>query len=312
MAQAGRGGPGRAADRPGAAGHGDPPDGAARCSTLPAVSLPDGPFQVHRDGVVLDAEVAGTGPEVLLLHGLTATRRYVLHGSRGLERGGRRVIAYDARGHGRSTPAPDPAAYAYRPTLADDAVAVLDAAGAERATLMGQSMGSATALAVAFTHPERVRGLVIVTPAHRGAPAADMTRWDALSRGLAGGGAEGFMAAYGTPRVPERWRDSIATVIRQRMERHEHPEGVAAALAAIPRTAAFDGIDALGDLRVPVLIVGSRDELDPDHPLAIAREYAERIPGAELVVEDEGESPLAWRGGTLSNVVLEFLERRGA
>lgn len=271
-----------------------------------------GPFRVDRGGgVVLDAESAGDGPEVLLLHGLTATRRYVLHGSRGLERAGRRVISYDARGHGRSTPPADPGEYAYRPTLAGDAVAVMDAAGAETAVLMGQSMGSATALAVAFAHPERVRGLVIVTPAHRGHPASDMTRWDALSRGMATGGVEGFMAAIGEPRVPEKWRTSIMTVVRQRMERHEHPDGVAAALAAVPRTAAFDGIEALRDLRVPTLVVGSRDDLDPDHPLAVAEDYARLIPGAELIVEEPGESPLAWRGGTLSSVVLDFMSRRG-
>jgi len=276
------------------------------------MAVSEGPFRVDRGGgVVLDAESAGEGPEVLLLHGLTATRRYVLHGSRGLERAGRRVISYDARGHGRSTPPADPVEYAYRPTLADDAVAVLDASGARDAVLMGQSMGSATALAVAFTHPERVRGLVIVTPAHRGHPAADMTRWDALSRGLATGGVEGFMAAMGEPRVPEKWRSSITTVVRQRMERHEHPDGVAAALAAIPRTAAFDGVEALRDLRVPVLVVGSRDELDPDHPLAVAQEYARLIPGCELLVEDPGESPLAWRGGSLSAAVLDLMARRG-
>lgn len=276
------------------------------------MAVVEGPFRVDRGGgVVLDGESAGAGPEVLLLHGLTATRRYVLHGSRTLERAGRRVIAYDARGHGRSTPPADPADYAYRPTLADDAVAVMDAAGAPDAVLMGQSMGSATALAVAFTHPERVRGLVIVTPAHRGHPASDMTRWDALSEGLATGGVDGFMAAIGEPRVPEKWRSSITTVVRQRMERHEHPDGVAAALAAIPRTAAFDGVDALRDLRVPVLVVGSRDELDPDHPLAVAEEYARVIPDCELVVEEPGESPLAWRGGTLSNTVLDFMTRRG-
>jgi len=276
------------------------------------MAVSEGPFRVDRGGgVVLDAESAGEGPEVLLLHGLTATRRYVLHGSRGLERAGRRVISYDARGHGRSTPPADPVEYAYRPTLADDAVAVLDASGARDAVLMGQSMGSATALAVAFTHPERVRGLVIVTPAHRGRPAADMTRWDALSRGLATGGAEGFMAAMGEPRVPEKWRSSITTVVRQRMERHEYPDGVAAALAAIPRTAAFDGVEALRDLRVPVLVVGSRDELDPDHPLAVAQEYARLIPGCELLVEDPGESPLAWRGGSLSAAVLDLMARRG-
>jgi hypothetical protein len=55
-------------------------------------------------------------------------------------------------------------------------------------------------------------------------------------------------------------------------------------------------------------VVGSRDELDPEHPLAIAEEWAARIPGARLVVEAEGESPLAWRGGSLSKLVIDFLD----
>jgi pimeloyl-ACP methyl ester carboxylesterase len=263
------------------------------------------------DGVVLDGEASGEGPAVLLLHGLTATRRYVLHGSTALQRGGRRVIAYDARGHGRSTPAPDPLAYDYV-TLAGDAMAVLDAAGAPAAVLMGQSMGSATAIAATLAHPDRVSALVVVTPAHRGAPVADPSRWDALAAGYAAGGAEGFLEAYGVPRVPERQRDAVTTVIRQRMERHEHPEGVVAALRATPRTAAFAGMDALRAIACPTLIVASRDAMDPDHPLEVAREYAALIPGAELVVEAEGESPLAWRGGSLAATVLRFLESAGA
>jgi 3-oxoadipate enol-lactonase len=55
----------------------------------------------------LALETHGEGPPVVGLHGLTATRRYVLMGSRQLERSGRRVILYDARGHGESPPAPD-------------------------------------------------------------------------------------------------------------------------------------------------------------------------------------------------------------
>ena len=53
----------------------------------------------------LAGEEAGEGVPVVLLHGLTATRRYVVMGSRNLERGGHRVVMYDARGHGRSAPA---------------------------------------------------------------------------------------------------------------------------------------------------------------------------------------------------------------
>ena len=61
-------------------------------------------FSVRQGGVTLSGEESGSGPPIVLLHGLTATRRYVVMGSRALERSGHRVIGYDARGHGRSTP----------------------------------------------------------------------------------------------------------------------------------------------------------------------------------------------------------------
>jgi pimeloyl-ACP methyl ester carboxylesterase len=265
------------------------------------------PIAVRSGAVTLSGEIAGEGPPVLLLHGLTATRRYVVHGSRVLERAGRRVIAYDARGHGASSPAGGPADYSYA-ALVDDAVAVLDAAGVERAALVGQSMGSATAVGMALAHPERASALVAVTPAHLGRPSTNLARWDALADGLESGGPEGFLKALGPFTLDERWQDAVRTVILQRLGRHEHPEAVADALRGIPRTAAFDGLEALEALRLPTLIVGSRDEADPDHPLEVAEEYARRIPGARLLVEEPGESPLAWRGGALSKVVLELLE----
>ena len=65
------------------------------------------------DGVVLSASSAGEGIPIVLLHGLTATRRYVVMGSRALQRSGHRVLAYDARAHGTSDPAPDPEDYGY-------------------------------------------------------------------------------------------------------------------------------------------------------------------------------------------------------
>ena len=68
---------------------------------------------IERDGVGLAVADSGSGIPVVLLHGLTATRRYVVMGSTALERSGHRVVAYDARGHGRSAPAPDPDAYGY-------------------------------------------------------------------------------------------------------------------------------------------------------------------------------------------------------
>ena len=112
---------------------------------------------VERAGVRLSVEEAGEGIPVVLLHGLTATRRYVVMGSRALERSGHRVIAYDARGHGQSTPAPAADAYGYD-ELAADLAAVLDELEVERAVLAGASMGAHTALRLALDAPERVAG----------------------------------------------------------------------------------------------------------------------------------------------------------
>ncbi|MDX6645849.1 MAG: hypothetical protein QOK40_1576 [Miltoncostaeaceae bacterium] len=246
---------------------------------------------------------------MLLLHGLTATRRYVLHGSRTLERAGHDVIAYDARGHGDSDPAPDGEGYGYAALVAD-AIAVLDAAGVERAALAGHSMGAATAAALALSHPDRVAALVLVTPAHRGRPSADLERWDRLADGLEHGGPEGFLAAYGTV-VPQRWAGTERTMILQRMARHRHPAAVAAALREVPRSTAFDGLGALAAVQAPTLVVGSRDEIDPGHPFEVACQYAERIPGARLLVEPEGEAPLAWRGGRLSQAIAGYLGEVG-
>jgi pimeloyl-ACP methyl ester carboxylesterase len=250
---------------------------------------------------------AGEGIPVVLLHGLTATHRYVVMGSRSLERSGHRVIAYDARGHGRSRPAPAPDAYGYA-ELAADLVDVLGERGVGRAVLAGASMGAHTAVRLALEAPERVAGLVLVTPAYDPAAHGDargLARWDALAAGLRTGGVEGFVAAYGEPGVPAAWRDTVLTVLRQRLSAHEHPGAVADALEAVPRSRPFGGLDDLPAIAAPTVVVADRDEADPGHPLAVGEAYARAIPGARLVVEEEGKSPIAWQGGQLSRIIAE-------
>jgi pimeloyl-ACP methyl ester carboxylesterase len=275
---------------------------------LPGVSE----LQLESAGAAIDGEVSGEGTPVVLLHGLTATRRYVVMGSKALERGGHRVVAYDARGHGRSGPAPDPEAYGYA-DLAGDLEAVLDAAGVQRAVLAGASMGAQTLIRFALDHPERAAALVVATPAFD--PDDDdpsrLARWDRLSRGLREGGVDGFVAAYGEPQVPEQWRDTVVKVLRQRLGAHEHPEAVADALEAVPRSRPFEAWDDLHALSMPVIVVASRDEADPEHPLAVGERYAAEIPGAEARTEDPGSSPLAWQGGQLSKIIAEAAARAG-
>jgi pimeloyl-ACP methyl ester carboxylesterase len=260
---------------------------------------------IDRAGVRLSAEEEGEGTPIVLLHGLTATRRYVVMGSSSLQRSGHRVVSYDARGHGRSSPAEDRAAYTYR-DLGADLVAVLDRLEVERAVLAGASMGAHTILWLALTAAERVTGLVLITPAYDPVVSDDperLKRWDALADGLERGGVEGFVAAYGKPQVPERWQETVIKVIRQRLSQHEHPGAVADALRAVPRSRPFDRIDELGEISVPVAVVASGDEADPGHPQAIGEAYAAAIPGARLITDEPGRSPIAWQGSQLSKVI---------
>ena len=267
---------------------------------------------VEAGGVRLAGEESGEGTPVVLLHGLTATRRYVVMGSRALQRDGHRVVAYDARGHGASSPAPSPEAYTYD-DLAGDLLAVLDDRGIDRALLAGASMGAHTLVRFALDHGDRVAGIVVITPAFDPEDTQDeerrLARWDALSDGLREGGVEGFVEAYGTPRSPERWHDTIFKVLRQRLAAHEHPEALADALKATPRSRPFPAVDSLAAIEAPTVVVADRDDADPGHPLAIGEAYARTIPGAELVVEEEGKSPIAWQGSQLSKIVASVAER---
>jgi pimeloyl-ACP methyl ester carboxylesterase len=274
------------------------------------------------DGVQIAGEMAGTrtgipkghaaseGVPVVLLHGLTATRRYVVMGSTALARSGHRTIAYDARGHGHSSPAPSSQAYTYE-LLAEDLHAVLDRLKIEHAVLAGASMGAQTALRFSLEHPDRVMGLGLITPAFdpdTHGEAGSFASWDKLALGLREGGVDGFVEAYDLDAVPERFRETVAKVLRQRLSAHDHPLAVADALEAVPRSRPFERWDELRSVGVPTVVIASRDEADPTHPLAVGERYASAIPDAKLVVEEPDSSPIAWQGGQLSKVLAELSE----
>ncbi|MFL5820822.1 MAG: alpha/beta hydrolase [Solirubrobacteraceae bacterium] len=263
---------------------------------------------VRRDGVGLSGEQRGEGIPVVLAHGLTATRRYVVMGSRALERSGHRVVGYDARGHGRSSPAGRREEYDYVDLVAD-LEAVMAEARIDRAVLAGASMGAHTALRFALEHPERVLALAVITPAFDPARADDpaaLGRWDALAAALRTGGVAGFMEAYGEPEVDERWRQTVLQALRQRLSEHEHPEAVADAMRVVPRARPFESFQQLGAIEAPTVVVASRDDADPGHPRAVGERCAAAIPRARLVGEAEGESPLAWQGGRLSSLISQI------
>lgn len=263
-------------------------------------------FAVERDGLRLAGESVGEGPPIVLLHGLTATRRYVVHGSKVLPREGFRVVSYDARGHGESGPAPEGAGHTF-PEMVGDLVAVLDSVEHDRpVVLAGHSMGAHTAVAYALERPERIAGLVLAGPAYMAVQDEEvLAAWERLAVALEEGGVDGFVEAAVAGFDPA-WRETVARFTRQRMNQHRDLQAVARALREVPRSAPFGAISELEFLDVPALVVASHDLADPRHPFAVAAAWAERLPRARLVSEPEGESPLAWQGGRFSREISSF------
>jgi pimeloyl-ACP methyl ester carboxylesterase len=271
---------------------------------MPAAGAEPRPFVV--DG--LRGEAAGEGLPIVLCHGLTATRRSVVHGSRVLERAGHTLVVYDARGHGESDPAPAGKSYDY-PSLVADLEAVIDSQAGEGPVIVGgHSMGAHTAIGYALRNPERVAGLVAIGPSYlEPAGEASLEYWDGLAEALEQEGVEGFVAYIDRYQAADpAWRDSVLRFTRERMLRHRHLEAVAQALREVSRSRPFESLEDLERIEVPTLVVASHDAADPGHPYAAAAAYAKRLPHAELISEAPGQSPLAWQGGRLSRAIAAF------
>jgi 3-oxoadipate enol-lactonase len=190
---------------------------------------------------------------------------------------GFRVITFDNRGVGRSERPPGPYTAA---EMADDAVAVLDAAGVEAAHVYGISLGGMIAQELALQYPQRVRALVLGATTAGGAahvPADEEV--NTVVRLRAQMTAEYAVWASVPLNYSRRTRrdagDRIAEDIAQRLRFPVEPEYYAAQLAAAH---AHDA--PVSEIRAPTLVVhGEEDVLIPP---ANGERLAAAIPGAEL------------------------------
>jgi pimeloyl-ACP methyl ester carboxylesterase len=254
---------------------------------------------------------AGEGTAVVLCHGITATRRYVLHGSQALERAGHLTVSYDARGHGESDPAPAGQGYRYPELVGDLELVVRARLGETPFVLAGHSMGSHTAVAYALRHPERLAGLVVIGPVYCGTISNEtLAYWDGLAAALEEGGVDGFVDYIDQRQgIEPRWRQTVLRFTRARMLLHRHPEALVEALRQVPRSRPFESMSSLEGLGMPALVVASGDEADPGHPRRVAVAYAEHLPRSRLIAEGRGETPLAWQGGKLAREIAAFCSK---
>jgi pimeloyl-ACP methyl ester carboxylesterase len=121
--------------------------------------------------------ITGSGPPLVLVHGLACGQRMWFHQRRALA-DRHTIITYDLRGHGATEVPPDPARYSGA-HLARDLAGLLDALKVDRVAVLGFSMGGGPALGLAIARPERVSHLVL---ADVGAGADDAWRIQWLAR----------------------------------------------------------------------------------------------------------------------------------
>jgi 3-oxoadipate enol-lactonase len=216
-----------------------------------------------------------------------------------------RTIALDNRGSGRSD---KPFGHYHLDQMADDAVAVLDAAGIESAHVMGASMGGAIAQIVALRHPERVRSLVLSCTAcrHHDWRRELLAEWASIAteRGMAALARHAMRWLVG-PRSFRRFWPALGTL--GPLALRVPPYAFSAQVRAILDT--DDALRlALPTLHVPTLVVvGNQDILTPRGD---SEELAELIPGAELaVISGAAHGLMLEHATTFNRIVLDFLQR---
>ena len=264
------------------------------------------PFVSATDGTRIHYEVTGRvgRTPVLMIQGLGASKN-----AWNLQRIAMatrfRIISFDNRGAGRSDKPTEPFTLEQ---MADDAIAVLDAAGIETAHIVGASMGGVISQIVAVKFPQRVRSLTLVCTACRNHPWRQelLQSWakTAEEKGMIEVGKEAAQWVM-SPRSFRRlvpaftWMGPLAAL----RPRHSFVSQIHAILDTRE-----DLVDQLSTISAPTMvIVGNQDILTPRGD---SEEIAERIPNAELVVISGAAHGLMMEhSSTFNKILIEFLQR---
>jgi pimeloyl-ACP methyl ester carboxylesterase len=250
----------------------------------------------------------GSGPYLLLVHGMLASRAQWLENLQALSKVATPIVT-ELLGHGRSPSPEDPDAYT-PDRYVEEFERLRARLGAERWIVCGQSLGAALTLRYALVHPERVIAQVFTNSnsalAEAGWSEAVRPVMEALARRLE---AEGRAALEAMPIHPARSRRMPPEVKRALVEdaRLHDPRGVAlTGLYTVPGSSVRERV---AQNRVPALLVcGAEEERFAPH-----REFAERtMPRLEVVAARAGHAVNAEAPRVFNDAVAEFLRRARA
>ncbi len=251
------------------------------------------------DNLRLWYDESGAGPETVLLIAGQAMTHHNWRRTAQVLAADRRVLVYDHRGVG-SSESRFPTGWSTR-DFARDAIAVLDAAGVDRAAVFGHSMGGRIAQWMAADFPERVTALIL-SATTVGDPQGVVRESEATTALLAG-----------TPEVllpmfaSKAWLSAHPEEARELLSR---PQDAAARRAHYGASAMHDGSTALPLIDAPTLVLhGEEDELCP---VGNARILADRIHDARLHVVPRGRHMFVAEFPEVLEVVAEFLDGVGS
>lgn len=199
----------------------------------------------------------------------------------------KKLVRYDARGHGKSQPSYSPEDYHWQ-NLGKDMLAVADAIGATRFIAGGDSMGCATAICAAVQAPERMIALVLVIPPtawETRAAQGKLYRRFALAGGLLGGRGLARMLGNNWERMLPAW------MVREEPEKLVGMLQGSSALKGrtlwnVLRGAASTNLPPRRELEalidVPTIILAWIG--DPTHPVSTAEELHRLLPKSQLFI----------------------------
>lgn len=243
------------------------------------------------DGVEIAYIDEGEGEPVLLIHGFASNvvTNWIDPGwVRMLVQSGRRVIAYDNRGHGRSEKLYDPEVYG-APSMAEDARRLLDHLAITQVDVMGYSMGARIGAFLVLAHQARVRSVVL------GGLGINMVK------GTVGSGP--IAKALEAPRIEDVVNDT-ARSFRAFAEQTKSDLKALAACIRGPREKITP--ERLATIAVPTLVaVGSDDVI-----AGSGAELASLIPGAQFFDIPGRDHMRAVGNATFKQGVLDFLTQR--
>jgi pimeloyl-ACP methyl ester carboxylesterase len=237
--------------------------------------------RIQTGGLSLAAEMFGAGRALFFSHGLTDNRQQGRHLLAPLL-GAFRLVTFDQRGHGDSSPVTDPSRYDPQ-AMAADIAAVMDALQVPRAVVAGESMGAATALLYAMRWPERVEKLLLIAPAFGDVPNPRRDIIKQLGRHLSTAQArENYISSASHGEWKEAGFSPEAMACMAGYYRSHQPASMSVACETVADWVILNSIDKLAELQVPVHILAW--DGDPVHPVPLAQAMADIVPDARLTV----------------------------